>query len=248
MPQPEHQADGLIRLFQTDTQPPCILSLLAASRSEDSGLLALALAGALPSVCLVQTGHSRLSALLGCRILRSWQPGLDPDAQIITVQGYHLLHAPESQAGDAEVIAALSRCKRYSHIVFDGGEFSPVAAPLDPHTRQTLLVSVHQLNMESGYALLKGLRLANSEAEVLLIGTGAERLAQLYSSLLGVDGLDCKMTVSVCQNSNTNAETSSNTLTTSSNLSWIVSRIQAKNHKRVANGGIGKSTQQIGQG
>ncbi len=243
---PVHQAAGLARLFQTaPAEPVSVISVLASAHGAPSSALALALADSLSgeSVCLVQTGSSRLSALLGCQVLHTWQPDMALDAQIVPVRGFHLLCAPDCPAGDVGVVDLLTRSKRFQHIVFDAGVFDRETACLDPQTVQMLLLSVGEQDHEAAYALLKGLHTSASEVDVLLLGAGAPGLSQLHKGLLDGAGGNCKISVNMCPISNTCIDTSSNALTIPSNLSWIVSRIRSRNHKRVANGGIGKSTQ-----
>lgn len=252
MREPGHQAAGLTRLFSGLPTSVNTVSVLSAPHGADSSGLVLDLADALSAnherVCVVQTGFSKLSVEMGCRPMRGWQRDRLLDEQIIHASGYHLLHAPDSMAGDAEIIEAVSACGSYDFLLFDGGRFTRDEAQINPQAAQILVILMGRQDVETVYALHKGLHLMHSPAEMLLLGEESDRIAQLLCRSQNQRPDTCKMSLGVYRNSNNQTETSSNTLTINPNLSWIVSRIRLKNHKRVANGGIGKSSEEVSQG
>ena len=247
-----NQATGLARLFSGLPASVNTTSVLSAPHGGDSSKLVLGLADALSAhhgrVCLVQARYSKLSVALGCRPMHSWQCDRLLDEQIIHVSGYHLLHAPDCMAGDAEIIGAVAKCGRYDFLLFDGGRFTRDEAQVNPQAQQTLVILMGRQDVETVYALFKGLCLESSPTEMLLLGEGGEHLTQLSQRLPDTRLGNCKISTNLYRNGNNQTETSSNTLTINPNLSWIVSRIQSKNDKRMANGGVGKSSEEINQG
>ncbi len=251
MPESGNQATGLARLFSGLPTSINTTSVLSAPHGGDGSELVLGLADALSAhhgrVCLVQARYSRLSAALGCRPMHGWQCERLLDEQIIHISGYHLLHAPDCMAGDAGIIAAVAKCGSYDFLLFDGGRFTRDAAQINPQAPQMLAILMAKQDMESVYALYKGLYLARSPAEVLLLGEGGEQVAQLSRRWPDTRLGNCKISTNLYRNGNNQIETSSDTLTINPNLSWIVSKIQSKNDKRMANGGAGKSSEEINQ-
>lgn len=247
-----NQATGLARLFSGLPASINTTSVLSAPHGGDTSKLVLGLADALSAhhgrVCLVQARYSKLSAALGCRPIHSWQCDRLLDDQIIHVSGYHLLHAPDCMAGDAEIVGAVAKCGRYDFLLFDGGRFTRDEAQINPQAPQMLAILMGKQDVETVYALHKGLCLARSPAELLLLGEEGEQVAQLSQRLPDARLGNCKISTNLYRNGNNQIETSSDTLTINPNLSWIVSRIQSKNYKRVANGGVGKSPEEINQG
>jgi hypothetical protein len=247
-----HQAAGLTRLFSGMPVPLTSISVLASPHGPETGAWALCLANALSAlqsrVCLVETRSASLSVALGCRPMRGWQPDRSLDEQIIHAHGRHLLSAPGCMAGDLEIAAAVSASGCYDFLVFDGGKLTHQQAAISPETPQTLVILMDGQDVEAVYALHKALRLAHSPARTLILGEGSDSVAQLARHFLNQNLDFCKNLHNMSPNSNNQSQTSSNTLTINSNLTWIVSRIQPKNQKRVANGGAGKSSEEIRQG
>lgn len=252
MPESGNQATGLARLFSGSSVTVNTTSVLSAPHGGDSAALVLALADALSAqhgrVCLVQARYSKLSVALGCRPMHGWQSDRLLDEQIIHVGGYHLLHAPDCMAGDAEIIGAAAKCGRYDFLLFDGGRFTRDEVQINPQAQQILVILMGVQDVETIYALHKGLCLAHSPTELLLLGERAEQLSQLLQHQPDTELGNVKIVTNLYQNDNNQIVTSSNTLTISSNLSWIVSRIQSNNYKRMTNGGVGKSSEEFHQG
>lgn len=246
------QAAGLAKLFAGTSSAINTVSVLSAPGGADSHKWALALADALTAcnekVCLVQAHHSTLSVTMGYRPMRRWQMERTLDSQLLHAGAYPLLYAPDSMAGDAKIIDAVAKNGRHDFLLFDGGRFSRSEAQINPHAVQTLVVLTGEQDVETAYALCKGLDFLGSPAELFFVGGACRQLAQLISRWQEQNLGECKIQVHLCRNNNNQPETSSDTLTINPNLSWIVSRIRTKNHKRVANGGVGKGAQQIDQG
>lgn len=240
-----HQAQGLQQLFSGHCAR--LVSVLAAPFAPHSHDFVLGLAAELTRrsrrVRLVEPGTGELSARLGCRPLLPWQPGRPLEEQVISAGNYDLLHAPGRLAGDAALVAAAGRSCDY--LLFDGGRFSPAAAPLDPATAQTLVILLGQADAEAGYALVKGLKMACSPARVLLAGEAAGAVARAAGRFMNQSLEIAHAANDLCQIGNRKQETSSNTLTVEANLRWVVSRITENDQPKVAYGSCGKGAEEV---
>jgi len=241
----QHQAQGLQRLFSGNAART--VSVLAAPGAPPSHDFVLRMAAELASrgrrVRLVETGAGELSARLGCRPLLPWRANRSLEEQLIGAGDHELLHAPGCMAGDAALVAAAGR--NCDCLLFDGGRFSAVAAPLDPATAQTLVILLGQADAEAGYALVKGLGLSRSLARLLLAGEAAASVARAAGHFMGKAPEIRQAEDELCQIGNRRQETSSNTLTIEANLRWVVSRITENDQPRVAHGSCGKGAEEV---
>ncbi len=243
----QHQAFGLQQLFSGHAMH--MVSVLSGASAPDSSEFVLALAAELARhdrrVWLVETEGGRISNKLGCRPLLPWRANLPLQQQVIRAGAYWLIHAPGIPAGDAALANAALESRGGGHLLFDGGRFSQAQAPLDPATVQTLVILLGKQDAEAGYALLKALAAAQSPARVLLLGEVADRVAQAAGQFLN-RGVESRQTEpDMCQIGNRKSETSSNTLTIESNLTWVVSRIMQKDQPKVAHGGCGEGAEEV---
>jgi hypothetical protein len=243
----QHQAQGLQRMFSG--RAVRMLSVLSGPSAPDSHGFVLALADELSRrnrpVWLVETDAGRISQQLGCRPLLPWRASQPLQQQVIRAGGYGLIHAPGIPAGDAALANAALESHGCDHLLFDGGRFSQAEAPLDPGTTQTLVVLLGKQDAEAGYALIKALEAAHSCVRVLLLGEVAERIAQTARRFLHRAVESRQARAEVCQIGNRRTETSSNTLTIESNLTWVVSRIMQNDQPKVAHGGSGKGAEEV---
>ncbi len=242
-----HQAQGLQQLFSG--QAARVASVLAGPSATGSHEFVLALAAELSGkarrVWLVERDAGAISRALGCRPLLPWRASQPLAQQIIHVGSYGLIHAPGISAGDAVLSGAVGESSGCDHLLYDGGRFSPGEAPLDPVTAQTLVILLGRQDAEAGYALIKALGAAHSPVHVLLLGEGADRVAQTARQFLDI-GVESRQTGGgVCQIGNRRSETSSNTLTIEPNLAWVVSRIMQNDQPKVAHGGCGKGAEEV---
>lgn len=245
----QHQALGLQQLFSG--QGARLVSVLAGPSAPDRRGFVLALAAELARrgqpLWLVETEAGGISAKLGCRPLLPWRASLPLQQQVIRAGAYGLIHAPGIPAGDAALANAAMNGRDCGLLLFDGGRFSQAQAPLDPVTAQTVLVLLGKRDAEAGYALIKAMAAARSPARVLLLGETAGRVAQAAGFFLR-QAVECRQTdAGVCQIGNIKPETSSNTLTIESNLTWVVSRIMQKDQLKVAHGGCGEGAEEVFQ-
>lgn len=242
-----HQAGGLRRLFSGEAMR--IASVLAGPSAPPGQGFALALAAAWAKterrVWLVTAGAGEVAQALGYLPLRPWHAGLPLAPQIIHAGAYGVIHAPGALAGEAALADAAAQSRACDCLLFAARRFSASEAPLAPSTAQTLIVLLGKRDAEAGYALVKGLAASRSPARVLLLGEVAARVAQAARQFLNLELEARPMAAEVCQIGNRPAETSSNTLSVESNLTWVVSRIMQNDQPKVGYGGGSKRAEEV---
>ncbi len=246
----QHQAQGLQRLFSTEAAPR-LVSVLATPNGPDTSEFVTALAETLVKqerqTWVVDSGAGNLSARLGCRPLLSFKQNRTLDSQVVRTGSFGLLNAVSCMAGDISIAEAAKSCRNCDFIIFDGGRFTLTEAPLEPSTKQHVIVLLGRNDAEAAYALIKAIKETNSPARLLLLGEGTARLAQVINKYLKADIPALNLDTSLYQISNKPKETSSNTLTIVPNLGWVVSRITENDQPKVAHGGIGNSAKEVEQ-
>ena len=224
-----HQAQGLQQLFSGPAMRT--VSVIAGPSAQNSREFVLALTAELAGedrrVWLVETVAGTISGKLGCRPLLPWRANQPLAQQVIRAGACGLIHAPGVVAGDAALARAAAAGRACDYLVFDGGRFSGGEAPLEPATAQTLVVLLGEGDAEAGYALAKALQASHSPARVLLAGDEADGVAQAARHFLKLAVESRQTAGALCQFGNTRPETSCNTLSFTSNLTWVVSRITA---------------------
>ncbi|HYP68594.1 MAG TPA: hypothetical protein VEP67_10155 [Thiobacillaceae bacterium] len=184
------QAEGL-RRNRNAVRILAVLSLPGQPDSADSAAR-LALAwnwmGGRP---LLVDGTGRSAArLLGCQPMFDWSVSSGKHfADCVLVQdGRAAVVARNSPAGDAELARQASNLG-YRDLVFDGGELGATDAPLDANSPQAILLLAQPDRIDIVYAMLKGLRQAQSPARIWLLwhqqSPEAIRLQHVCSQRLG---------------------------------------------------------------
>lgn len=225
-----------------------VVSVISGPSAPESHPFALSLGLELPRVAgrlwLVESGA--IARALGCQPLLPWRATQPLERQVIrTGEGLGLIHAPRCMAGDAGLVQAAMASRGCDVLLFDGGRFSLTEAPIDSSTVQTLVVLLGSLDAEAGYALLKALATAESPARVLLMGKAAAHVAQAACRFMR-RRVECSpIEPGLCQIDNNPPETSSNTLSATANLKWVLSKISQNYQSRTAHGGGSKGAKKV---
>jgi hypothetical protein len=143
------------------------------------------------SPLLIDSDGECLEILLGCRPLHSHQPGSSRQLteSLLTQGGKTAILAKAVRAGDGEVVKE-AVASGYSALLFTGGLVCDREIPLDEHTSQDIFLAASEADIETVYAFLKTLVLADSPARLWLPwnerGQAARRLYEL-----SITKLDC---------------------------------------------------------
>lgn len=242
-----HQARGLQQLFADRALR--VASVLAGPNAPDGLELVLRLAADLNRagwrVWLVDDG--RIARRLGCRPLLPWRPGQPPARSLVRAGAHALIHAPGVPAGDAALTAAVAASRACDVLLFDGGRFDPDAAPLDAAGAQTLALLLGEGDAAAAYALLKGLKIQDSPARVLLLGAAAHAVSETARRFFGWAPENHDLAGDLWHIGNKRIETSSKTLTIASNSAWLVSRITQNIQAGMEYGGSGEGAEEVEQ-
>jgi hypothetical protein len=236
----DHQAQGLARLFSPSL--PHVISVF--SRQETPVLSDLI--------------HSSIEwfARDGFRVLLvesnatfpvvsplfKWDARKSLASQILPWQDCQVLHAPECQSGNREIVDAARG--EFDIVLFDGRYWHEAAVSIADDVPQTIILWVNDDQAKAAYAVLKAMKDSPGNQNFLLVSDGAKQVAQAATRFLKMPFLTADKHDRVWHNCHGHPETSSNTLSGIPDLARYVARILGRRDNEATNTNHARNHQQ----